>query len=338
MAEVAGTGPLLLGLQLANQNNNNNGTVIVRPRVAEATYLKNRKEPRNREEAGLEPLEAINGEIPGGMIDMKQQSKTAGCLNELRPAYHHSDTQNSRTTPLVRSPVMGRNSNDKCGNAGGASAGTFIAPKQITELDFQRRKLDQQCKTAGLLLYRMCLLPFIKTLQAHGILINFKFVFIALLTSEFLNGRAVSPRFVRAVAVSMPFLNNLSLWNVHVLSTTSSPDESKSLSPSDAELKSTRCRSVQATQTHVPALTEAQIKVFKSDGYLLIPDALTASESGALLDEAQEVIRTVTKGEDGITEYDGSDESTIQQLSPVGSVLATFEPGEFDLSSCNPTF
>ena len=41
-SEIVATGPMLLGLQLANQNNNNNATPVPQRYIAEAIYLKNR--------------------------------------------------------------------------------------------------------------------------------------------------------------------------------------------------------------------------------------------------------------------------------------------------------
>ena len=53
-AKLMKTDPLLFNLQLFNQNNNNNEIIIIRPSVAEVTYLHRNKGDRDRKRTASE--------------------------------------------------------------------------------------------------------------------------------------------------------------------------------------------------------------------------------------------------------------------------------------------
>ncbi|KAL8734983.1 MAG: hypothetical protein Q9166_001108 [cf. Caloplaca sp. 2 TL-2023] len=82
-----------------------------------------------------------------------------------------------------------------------------------------------------------------------------------------------------------------------------------------------------------PALSKAQYTSYHKDGYLVIPDALTAEHTVELLDHARDMMRLVSAGGTGITRHSllgGKAES----VTPVGRIIATFEPG--DKSTSDP--
>ena len=112
---------------------------------------------------------------------------------------------------------------------------------------------------------------------------------------------------------------------MQVLNITTS-DEPGKLSLNDARAGSTMNNSGQVFKSYIPTLSKSQVEVFNTDGYLVIPGVLTASECGALHDEAQKVIQNVMEGGKGITMQGGSG---VEQMLPIGRVLATFETGKY---------
>lgn len=66
---------------------------------------------------------------------------------------------------------------------------------------------------------------------------------------------------------------------------------------------------------------------YQKNGYLVLPDALTDSQADNLLDEARNLMKRVLEGGKGITRHDIP--SGAKRLSPVGRILATFEPGQY---------
>ncbi|KAL8778641.1 MAG: hypothetical protein Q9213_007331 [Squamulea squamosa] len=80
-------------------------------------------------------------------------------------------------------------------------------------------------------------------------------------------------------------------------------------------------------------LMEAQRESYSKDGYIVLPGAITDSQAADLLEEAQNVIKRISTGGEGITRHDMS-KSGAKRPSPIGRVLATFEPE--DTSSPNP--
>ncbi|KAL8770613.1 MAG: hypothetical protein Q9209_003681 [Squamulea sp. 1 TL-2023] len=80
-------------------------------------------------------------------------------------------------------------------------------------------------------------------------------------------------------------------------------------------------------------LMEAQRESYNKDGYIILPGAITDSQAADLLEEAQNVIKRISTGGEGITRHDMSI-SGAKRPSPIGRVLATFEPE--DTSSPNP--
>lgn len=74
-------------------------------------------------------------------------------------------------------------------------------------------------------------------------------------------------------------------------------------------------------------LTEAQRESYHKDGYIVLPGAITESQATNLLEEAQNVIKRISTGGEGITRHDMSNSGT-KRPSPIGRVLATFEPGQ----------
>ncbi|KAL9002913.1 MAG: hypothetical protein Q9188_004186 [Gyalolechia gomerana] len=80
-------------------------------------------------------------------------------------------------------------------------------------------------------------------------------------------------------------------------------------------------------------LTQAQCESYKTDGYLVIPDAITSDNANGLLNEAHSVMKRVSQGGEGIIRHDISGDGE-NVPSPIGRILATFEPG--DSSGSNP--
>lgn len=75
-------------------------------------------------------------------------------------------------------------------------------------------------------------------------------------------------------------------------------------------------------------LTQAQRESYNKDGYIILPGAFDDSQGTNLLEEARNVIKRISTGGEGITRHDmsGSD-GPKKRPSPIGRVLATFEPG-----------
>lgn len=75
------------------------------------------------------------------------------------------------------------------------------------------------------------------------------------------------------------------------------------------------------------SLTPEHFESYQKNGYLVLPDALTDSQADNLLDEACNLIKRVSEGGKGITRHDIP--SGAKRMSPVGRILATFEPGQY---------
>ena len=74
-------------------------------------------------------------------------------------------------------------------------------------------------------------------------------------------------------------------------------------------------------------LTQNQIEQYNKNGYLVFPDAIPANEAAELLEGVRNVMKVVSEGGKGIVRHDfSSGEGKV--LSPVGRVIATFEPGQ----------
>ncbi|KAL8980337.1 MAG: hypothetical protein Q9177_005911, partial [Variospora cf. flavescens] len=72
-------------------------------------------------------------------------------------------------------------------------------------------------------------------------------------------------------------------------------------------------------------LTPAQCTAYKTDGYLVIPDAITSDEADKLLNEAHHLMKRVSEGGEGIIRHTVSAKGE-DVPSPIGRILATFEP------------
>ncbi|KAL8906254.1 MAG: hypothetical protein Q9171_006341 [Xanthocarpia ochracea] len=82
-------------------------------------------------------------------------------------------------------------------------------------------------------------------------------------------------------------------------------------------------------------LTQAQRASYDKNGYIILPDAVPDSQGTELLEEARNVMQRIFTGGEGIIRHDVSSGSGVKQRpSPIGRVLATFEPE--DRSSPNP--
>ena len=79
---------------------------------------------------------------------------------------------------------------------------------------------------------------------------------------------------------------------------------------------------------HPRGLTRAQCESYNKDGYLVLPDAFPADQPTELLEEAYDVMKRVTQGGEGVTRHDLSGSVVEERPSPIGRVLATFEPGQ----------
>ena len=73
------------------------------------------------------------------------------------------------------------------------------------------------------------------------------------------------------------------------------------------------------------SLSSEHFGSYKKNGYVVIPDALTGSQADKLLDEACNLMKRVFEGGKGIKRHDIP--NGAKRLSPVGRILATFEPG-----------
>ena len=79
-------------------------------------------------------------------------------------------------------------------------------------------------------------------------------------------------------------------------------------------------------------LTQAQCESYLKDGYLVLPGAISANQASNLVNEAQELIKRIYEGGEGITKHDISG-TGAEIPSAVGRILATFELGQSTLSS-----
>lgn len=79
---------------------------------------------------------------------------------------------------------------------------------------------------------------------------------------------------------------------------------------------------------HPQGLTQAQRETFDSKGYLVLPDVLTVDQATALLNESRDIMKRIAEGGKGIIRHDVSDPGA-EGPSPIGRVLATFEPGKY---------
>ncbi|KAL8648842.1 MAG: hypothetical protein Q9210_004757 [Variospora velana] len=82
-----------------------------------------------------------------------------------------------------------------------------------------------------------------------------------------------------------------------------------------------------------PELMPAQCTAYKTDGYLVIPEAITSDEVDKLLSEAHHLMKRVSEGGEGIIRHNVSTKGG-DVPSPIGRILATFEPE--DKSASNP--
>ena len=75
------------------------------------------------------------------------------------------------------------------------------------------------------------------------------------------------------------------------------------------------------------ALTQTQRESYHENGFLVIPNALTTAQADELLNEAHTLMKRVSEGTEGIVQHDISTPGA-KTPSPVGRVIATFEPGQ----------
>ncbi|KAI4182336.1 MAG: hypothetical protein L6R41_006050, partial [Letrouitia leprolyta] len=80
------------------------------------------------------------------------------------------------------------------------------------------------------------------------------------------------------------------------------------------------------------SLTQAQCQSYHKEGYLILPDAITSSEADNLLSTAHSIMKRVSEGGEGIIRHEitGNGANTP---SPVGRIIATFEPDDKTASS-----
>ena len=81
-------------------------------------------------------------------------------------------------------------------------------------------------------------------------------------------------------------------------------------------------------ETTVPTvLTQAQREFYNENGYLVLPNALTAKLAAESLEEVCGVMKCISEGGEGVIRHDASSgEGEIP--SPIGRVLVTFETGQ----------
>ncbi|KAL9016872.1 MAG: hypothetical protein Q9185_005796 [Variospora sp. 1 TL-2023] len=92
----------------------------------------------------------------------------------------------------------------------------------------------------------------------------------------------------------------------------------------------------QTTEINNPQeLTPAQCTAYKTDEYLVIPEAITSDEADKLLNEAHHLMKRVSEGGEGTIRHSVSTNGE-DVPSPIGRILATFEPGPDDKSASNP--
>lgn len=84
---------------------------------------------------------------------------------------------------------------------------------------------------------------------------------------------------------------------------------------------------LRAENIDTTVLTRAQREFYNENGYLVLPDALTAKQAVESLEEARSVMKRISEGGEGIKRYDASSGGG-EMPSPIGRVLATFETGQ----------
>ncbi|KAL9640692.1 MAG: hypothetical protein Q9204_000603 [Flavoplaca sp. TL-2023a] len=79
-------------------------------------------------------------------------------------------------------------------------------------------------------------------------------------------------------------------------------------------------------------LTQEQCNSYKTNGYLVVSNAITSEEATNVLDTTHNVMKRVSEGGEGIIRHEimGDDANAP---SPIGRILATFEPGDKTASS-----
>ncbi|KAL9118185.1 MAG: hypothetical protein Q9187_005274 [Circinaria calcarea] len=79
--------------------------------------------------------------------------------------------------------------------------------------------------------------------------------------------------------------------------------------------------------SQVSGLTQTQCRSYYENGYLVVPNALTISQAEDLLNQAHALKKHVSEGGEGIIRHNVSSQRS-KTPSPVGRILATFEPGD----------
>lgn len=73
--------------------------------------------------------------------------------------------------------------------------------------------------------------------------------------------------------------------------------------------------------------TQEQRDFYNTNGYVILPDVLTAEEASSLLNDARDVMTRVSKGSDRIVNHDISISGGKPPLT-IGRVITTFETGQ----------
>lgn len=84
---------------------------------------------------------------------------------------------------------------------------------------------------------------------------------------------------------------------------------------------------LRAETTDPTILTQAQREFYNENGYLVLPNALTAKQAAESLEEARSVMKCISEGGEGIIRHEASS-GEEEMPSPIGRVLATFETGQ----------
>ncbi|SLM37744.1 Phytanoyl-CoA dioxygenase [Lasallia pustulata] len=124
--------------------------------------------------------------------------------------------------------------------------------------------------------------------------------------------------------------NNAILGTVEVYEQVTEANCLRGKSYGPDELGVVRLRGVIPPST---VLTQAQRESYHKDGYLVLPDTLSTNQVGEVLKEAQNLMKRIHQGGEGITRHDIS-RNGGNVPSPVGRILATFETG--DKTASNP--
>ena len=75
------------------------------------------------------------------------------------------------------------------------------------------------------------------------------------------------------------------------------------------------------------ALSRAQRQFYAKNGYLILPDALTAKEASILLVDAQDIVADISRSGEGYPRCQSLDVE-LETPSPVGRILARYETGQ----------